>query len=489
MQKDPSPTCNFQASQTGKDVVFSYTLTVASDVDITATSAGNAPVIYVRKPGQCTSTSAANELGCNDSFGAAPTRLTLYGQQPGTYFLWVDSDFQSSGPFSLSVQLTPSQPSPMNDSCATPQLLTFNATNLATATGDTSGANNSNAPNDPSPSCSVGARQSGLDVAYQFTTAALQDVVISVARSGTMSTLAPVIYLRPQTQCASGAVVKQLCATGATFVNNRLLRLPAGTYVLWVDSNSQAQRGAFDLSVQLEPPTMAPVNETCSTATTLTPFDPTTSPVISLTATNEVATNDNSAGPPQCSAGARTSGRDVYYAYTLPAGTHQVSFAAAALGVDSTTATGGSFALTGRIGAPPNDTCATARTLLLSTATADNAIIDTTRLSTADYTSPAYGPSCSQYTEAGKDLVYAFTYTGTVAKSVTATVTPDGDFDVGLLRLEGICAPSACVALDDSGASGQEETLTWVAQPNTTYWLVVDGWVANEEGAFRLRVE
>lgn len=543
MMGDQSPTCSFGGGNS-KDVVYTYTLTTAQDVDITATAGAQPPVIFVRKPMACSSGLATDELGCNDSFGGMPSRITLLNQQPGTYFLWVDSGFAQVGAFTLSVQLTPTLPPPANDTCAGAQVLTFNASNLATAMGNTASATNGNLAADPSPTCNMGAKQGGLDVVYQFTTAALQDVTVTVTRTGT-STINPVFYLRTLANCASTSSTNELtCAAGmGAFTTQKIIRLPAGTYALWVDSTGQSERGTFDLSVQLDPPTMPPANDTCSTATVVMPFDPVTNPAITLTGTTNVASNNNTAGPnPTCSVQARNVGADVFYSYALPVGTHQVSFAIAPLtngyrpvaylenacgaaatqlaceasnggfgmtstlagftvsqtgpgtfyvGVDSNSATTGDFKMTGRIGPAPNDTCATARTILRSTPMQDNSIVDTTRVATADYSNqsmPPYAAACNQYTEAGKEVVFAYTHTGT-AGQVTATVTPDDQFDVGILRLEGTCSPSSCAALDDSGGGGAEETLTWIAQPNTTYWIVVDGWVAMEEGSFRLRIE
>jgi hypothetical protein len=129
----------------------------------------------------------------------------------------------------------------------------------------------------------------------------------------------------------------------------------------------------------------------------------------------------------------------------------------------------------------------------------DNSIVDTTRLSTNDYSvtsMPAYATACTMGTtlnSQGPDLVFAYTHTG-AAQQVTARVTPDSSFDVALARFEGTCAPTACVAMDDSSQQGFSEELTWMAMPNTTYWLVVDGWVPMNmslpgAGSFRLRIE
>ena len=537
---DPTPSCSTTVRQDGQDLVYSYTLTAPSDVDFTVTptpaGAGTlAPVIYVRR-NMCTSTLPADEALCQSQFTPGqPVSGTLINQPAGTYHLWVDSAVQTVGTFDLRVQVNPAPPPPPNDACTGAEVLSF-VGGVANASGSTAGANNSNSPTDPAPTCSPGAADLGFDVVYEFTTTALQDVTVRVTPTGTQP-LVPVFYLRSQAQCASGAINDELaCATSSTAVpvQTVLRRLPAGTYVVWVDSATVAGRGSFDLSVALQPPTPPPANDVCATATAITGWD-LANPTFTLTDSTQVASNDNAAGPnPTCSAGARTTGRDVFFTYTLdggapvpvtlavsPLSSHRsvlyVESACGAtqlgcnaatqpthlsgvtlmqgagtytVGVDSDNV-GGDFRIDGRIGAPPNDTCATARPILLSTLTQDNSIVDTNRLSVNDYsstTSPPYPPPCTTFSEAGPDVVYAYTHVG-AARSVTARVTPQSGFDVGLLRLEGSCAPASCVALDDSGAGGVTEELTWTAQTGVTYWLVVDGFSGTSVGVFRVWVE
>jgi hypothetical protein len=539
MMNDPNPSCSTTVRQDGRDVVYSYTLAATTDLDFTVTpSAGStlAPVIYVRR-NMCTSTALTDQVLCEAQFtNGMPVTGSLLSQPAGTYHLWVDSAVQSSGQFDLAVRANPSPPTPPNDECAAATMLGFTG-GVANVTGTTAGAGNSNAATDPAPTCSPGAADLGLDVAFQFTTTALQDVVVRVTPTGT-SPIVPVLYVRPQAQCTSGAVVDELaCAssTTATPVQTVLRRLPPGSYVVWVDSASTAGRGGFDLSVALQPPTPPPGNDTCATATPIGPWD-VSNPTFTLTGSTQVAANDNMAGPnPTCSAPALTAGRDVFFTYTLDAGTTlpvtlavtplsdhrtvlylestcggagQLACNAAltatalsgvtvmqgagtySIGLD-TDSVGGDYRLDGRIGAPPNDTCATARPILLTTVTQDNSIVDTNRLSVNDYstmTNPAYAAACTTFAENGPDLVYAYTHAG-AARQVTARVTPQSGFDVGLARLEGSCAPTACVALDDSGGQGTTEELSWMAMPGVTYWLVVEGYTATSLGVFRLRVE
>ncbi len=544
MVADPNPTCSMSAKQTGNDVVYSYTTTVASDVDFSVTppaGSGLSPVVYLRR-NACTSTAVADEVACLVPPAAGQALSgTLINQPAGTYWLWVDSQFSSAGRFDLDVRTAPTAPVPLNDACAAAEVLAFDG-GTALASGTTAGATNNNAPNDASPTCSAGAGDFGFDVLYQFTTAALQDVTVRVTPHAG-SALSPVVYVRPFAQCAVGTAVNELAcaaAMGTSPVQATLRRLQPGTYAVWVDGPSAQARGAFDIAVELAAPTPPPPNDTCMTAAAITGWD-LANPTFTLTGSTQFATNDNMAGPnPTCLAQARNAGRDLFYSYTLDAGSAdggalpvtlavtpvtphrsvvyleatcggptQLACNAAgnggqpsgvtvqqlagtySLGVDND-GTGGDFRLDGRIGAPPNDTCASARSITLSTAMADNSIVDTTRLSANNYSSqsmPPYAMACTGVPLTGNDLVYAFTFTGAAAQSVTATVQPETGFDIALARLEGTCAPASCVALDDSSGAGVAESLTWQAMPGTTYWLVVEGFTGANSGLFRLRVQ
>jgi hypothetical protein len=57
----------------------------------------------------------------------------------------------------------------------------------------------------------------------------------------------------------------------------------------------------------------------------------------------------------------------------------------------------------------------------------------------------------------GNDLVYS--YRATASGMVTVTLAPEASFDAVLIRLEGTCAPMACIQALDMASSGGVETL------------------------------
>ena len=104
---DPAPSCSTTARSSGRDVVYSYTLTAARDVAITVTPTSPPtpttfePVVYVRSV--CADTTVANQRACGANFTSAVSTLNLQNQPAGTYFLWVDGSSATSGTFSLTV--------------------------------------------------------------------------------------------------------------------------------------------------------------------------------------------------------------------------------------------------------------------------------------------------------------------------------------------------------------------------------------------------
>jgi hypothetical protein len=517
---DVDGTCS--GTGTTPELVYRLPLAQAADVTLSAAKAAGQgtsdPVLFVRR-GDC---DAGVELACADeTFSNGTETVTLYGQQPGDLFVFVEAWSSTNAVLTdVSVVLAPPTPPPANDTCATPQLLTF-TNGEATATGSFVLATNGNAAADPSPSCSSAARSTGRDLVYRYTLTQPQDVRLEV-RPTTANTITPVVYVRPLADCASTATTAELaCSAGtSTAVLTRLVNQPAGDYALWVDSTTAEDVG-FTLSVALLPPTLPPTNDTCATPTPLT-F---TSGVFSTTGQTLAATNDYTTLA--CTSMAGALGRDVVYAVTVPTPgpfsvvvasqssdwapvaslsatcptsgdldctTGRVGGVAGALVASADAGThyvfvdgqadGGFFRLDGRLGAPPNDTCATATPLVLSTPTVDNSVLDHTRLAVNDFTS-----GCSFTTAfAGKDLVYSFT--PATSGTVTLRAWPDSNFDVAIAVFTGTCGALTCVDVEDVGARGGPETMPLTVTAGTTYYVVVDGYgyTTPSEGFFRLEV-
>jgi hypothetical protein len=276
---DTSPSCSPTAIEDGKDLFYTYTLTTAQDVDITATPSDPTfhPAVYVRRPGACSSGLASDELGCDTSGLSAdgtPSHLVLQNQQPGTYFLIVDSTESTSGIFTLDLALSAPTPTPTNDTCASPTALTFTG-NIATITGDTTQARNDNHSTDASPTCSPSGSSTGRDLVYSYTLTTEQDVQLTATPAASNPGFEPVVYVRKPGACTSVLATDELgcVSTGSTdpgtAANLKLVRQMPGTYFVWVDSAVDT-KGAFTLDVVLSAPTPPATNETCMSPTVLT---------------------------------------------------------------------------------------------------------------------------------------------------------------------------------------------------------------------------
>ncbi len=312
---DVSPTCSPSAKQSGRDVVYQFTLAAPRDVqlDVVSTS-GSAliPATYLRK-GTCTSQLLADEVTCQATIGG--THSTLTALPAGTYFLFVDSSGGTSGGFTATVTTSAPTPAPANDSCAGAQPLVFTG-NTATATGTTFGATNSNSPTDNAPACGTDflPRRFGRDLVYAYTLLGAQDVDITVTPAAG-SAWVPTLYVRAPNQCASFSAGFELTCVAETAPHPLRVYLPnqvAGTYFLFVDSNSYAT-GAFTLSVTKRTATLPPGNDSCS-APTVVPLGAT-----GVTGDTSVATDTWSALT--YSAACRRSffdARDLVYQFTAP---------------------------------------------------------------------------------------------------------------------------------------------------------------------------
>ena len=542
---DPAPSCSYTAKDDGRDVVYRMVLSSPKDVQITASREGSStvsPVVYVRKPGACNSPNTVDELGCNSSLNGdqATANLGLRNLAAGEYFIWVDSALQTGGRFRLEVRTSDPLPIPPNDTCAGAQTLTFTG-GVAAVTGDTRGAFDSpESPLGSAPTCGNG---DGYDVVYSFQLTQPQDVIVEVTPTGASPSLRPTVYLRPLAACESGLTNDELACAAATSVGSpvtqRLSSLGAGSYALWVDSPSGAA-GSFQLEVRLETPQPPPSNDVCSGAQALS-FSNGVASVIGSTGTATNSQNGVTNTAPSCSSGAGSQGRDVVYSVTpataaplsvvvvpdpLASGFRPVVYvrnvcetnqsanqlacqetdtvghvASVTTGtltagqpysvyVDGARMGGGAFRMDARLGAPPNDTCASARTIAVTTPTQDNRILDSTNLASNDYGTNSPNPfstPCAR-TSPGRDLVFRFV--APQSRSYTATLQPDTRFDAVLYRMEGSCAPTSCVEGVDKGlSSGDPEVMTFNGVAGTTYWFVVDGYSSTTPGGFSFKVE
>jgi len=543
MPGDLVPTCSSTAADSGRDVVYTYTLLHPSDVAIRVTPTGSpatlVPVVYLRSPGHCDSLSDADELACENPGDPVPILMDLRNQPAGVYPLWVDGRVDTVGRFDVDVALSSPTLPAANDDCAHARWLAF-TNGAATETGDTSVATNGNSSGDEAPTCSQSARQTGRDTVYAFHLDATRDVTARVVPTGTPTTLAPAVYLRPLASCDSGAAASQLaCAatSDAVAVSARARNLAPGDHAVWVDSVG-GYPGRYRLEVTQSAPTPPPANDVCAGMQTVA-FDSTGQAQVSGDtgdAANSTAAGDTA---PTCSQSARQSGQDLVYGLNPGTATAMTVVVvptdgsalapvlyvrapgqcasgdpmselacdlsgAAGVPVDATLQalpggllpvwvdgsgdTSGAFVLHARAGAPPNDTCAGARTIVPGA----GPIVDSTALAQNDFSGALLlSAACSSQMTSdrfpARDLVFAFTASS--AGTVHASVRPTADYDVALLRLEGSCAPASCVQAVDPGSDGDPERMSFSVTAGQTYWLVVDGYRSDDAGGFVLTVE
>jgi hypothetical protein len=529
------PSCSATARTSGKDLLYSYTLSARSNVAVVVRPVPGStlhPVVSVR----AACAAASSELGCQAQAVVAAAQVTLNDQLPGTYFVWVDSADGTDGAFQLEVTAVPVVE---NDVCGGVQALTFTG-DTATATGDTSFATNGNVPGDQTPSCSDSARGTGRDVVYAFTLTEARDVTVAVTPTGVSPSFQPVVSVR--TSCADASrATERGCVSPLAAAQARLtlVNLPAGTYVVWVDGALDTA-GPFQLEVTTAPPTPPPANDSCAAPEALV-F---TAGMASVSSSTLQAANDNNAFDvsPTCSSSARQTGRDVVYAMTLaapqdvtltvtpssgaalnpvlyvrkasctsqllvdelvclqkvgPVTTTLTNLASGTywIWVDGAGGTSGSFTLTAALSPPTpppaNDGCAGAQALTFvgDTATLSGTTFGATNANSPSDNAPACGTSFFPR-RFGRDLVYTYTLTGAQDVDIRVSPTAGSSFVPAVyVRLPGQCtsfgagSEVACMAQTQPG----EARLYLPNQVAGTYSLFVDS-NSYDTGGFTLTV-
>lgn len=217
------------------DVVFSFTLTEASDVLLSVD--GGDSYVYVSLQRACGDTSS--ELRCGSSFRISYFQRAL---EAGTYYVVVSSwDVLT---FLIRVDAEPAGPPEPGDSCDNPVELTVpgHLEQDLTRMGD-----------DFSIRCA--SWMDGADAVYTFELSEPQDVTIDVASA----TISPYVALQTVCDDASTFVV---CDSGWPF-HRTLGAVPAGRYYLWVEASSA---GRYSVDVSTAPPSPPPENDLCSGA-------------------------------------------------------------------------------------------------------------------------------------------------------------------------------------------------------------------------------
>lgn len=225
----------------------------------------------------------------------------------GVYYLEVSSPLASAGgPFTLQVALSaPVYPVPPNDMCATAYAIGGGtSSNYFGAAGDTRGAHD-----DAAGTCGGAG---GNDIAYQI------PLPPGVGRARLDLTLAPGIasydpVLWAQTACGATEIA---CANASGPGKPESLALLVSSSsappIIWVDG-AGGTAGPTDLTAHF---TVTPANDTCAGATAIG----------STTSTGTFASSGDLYAAFQDGTCAGVAGPDLFYAVSVPSGSHAVQF-------------------------------------------------------------------------------------------------------------------------------------------------------------------
>jgi hypothetical protein len=489
MFNDTFGTC--AAAGTSPDRVYSFTTGATLDLRATMSTSESSfrPLLYLRN-----STCAGSERSCAIAPAAGQNALLKSSALPaGTYFLFADGAVNTTGPYSLSVELNAPVAGESCSGGAKPLTFSGGATGTATETGNTTLAFN-----DSFGSC-VSAGTSS-DRVYTFTTSSVLNLRAVATTSS--STFQPVLYLR--TTCAAGQrqCVAATAAGGSATLND--LSLPIGTYFLWIDGANNTE-GPFSLAVDLTPP---PVGDTCSNPKPLTFSNGPAGGTVSDTASTLTFANDsqgscgggsapdhiysfttNALLDLRASVSTTTSGYQpvLYLRNAACAGAERLcTFAASAgataslatpnlpagtyfLWVDGGGAVGGNFTLNASLTAPVvGDTCASPKTLGFTNGQAGGTVSEP-----GDTTTYFHDTTGTCSTGLHPDAIYTFTTNATLDLRVTATPTSSA------LQPSVYLRSSSCTGVQQgcglATAPGSAGTLAIGALAAGTYYLVVDG--------------
>ena len=397
-------------------------------------------------------------------------------------------------------------PAPGNDACGGAIALSFSG-GAVSVTGDTTYATNSGT--------SLNCLGTGKDVVYSFALSEPRNVDITLDMAAGVHA---VVHLRSACDDRDTEVG---CSDAAGSASLHFDALEPGTYYLWVDSYGSAW-GEYTLTVR-----QTVVNSICSGAIAI-------SAETTVAGSTFDATNDFGSGAPSaaCANGFYgLDGKDVVYSYTpasdgvfrvrlspvptfdaalwiMPAPCDGAAARCGALDDDGSKGAPEELLIAGLAGqtyfividawspteaggftlaidSPANDACDGAIPVLQKGV----ALKASTAGAANDYNRASASSACSRNWP-GPDVVFA--YVPTTADTFTVSITNvEAGFDVAVLATTGGCGDSAtCAGSRDSYIGGRDETLSITTPtPNTTYFIVVDGYTAGDAGAFTIRVD
>lgn len=234
----------------GRDVVYSFTLSTPSDVQVSATPINESnvvPVIYLRS--DCDDMSAQFICNSPDTLAGIDTAMINAKALPaGTWFLWIDDfapeDESLGGPLAISILAAPVT-TPSNDRCTNAFPMPPFSANSTMVEGSTKGT----AKDGPFSVCAV----AGGDLFYSFTLERDSGVLITLSSTGTSDAYVPAFQLvescdeetQEELYCANSVV-----AGHPTAAVKKIPSLTRGTYYIAV-SSTDLHPGEFQLHIDL----------------------------------------------------------------------------------------------------------------------------------------------------------------------------------------------------------------------------------------------
>ena len=279
----------------GPDRVYSITLTTpqALTIDLTSGSPADYKPVVTLYDGQAAGCLPSDLLGCTVDSTSAPHRLVTGVLGAGTYYLVVDGESGTSGPFTLDVRGSPGEGCGLLPDLLPQQPVTYISGTTSGRTGEMTAT----------------CGGSGPDVAYAFSGAMVGSTFRAALSMGDSHSI---VYLRAPGVLCPVMGMEVACENSQRNIpaNLNVAIGLTGQYTLWVDSETSAQAGPYDLTVAWNG---APLpGDSCSTPIALGVLArPTTMSLLGSTvgATSDVATSS-------CGS---VSGPDIGYVFTTTA--------------------------------------------------------------------------------------------------------------------------------------------------------------------------
>jgi hypothetical protein len=481
---DYAPTCMYYA---GYDTFYTFTLTEPRKITLDLVATSGYPTLALALMTTCGD--AGSELNCIEaSYWEGSAHIERNFLDAGTY--WIAADITEEVTYTLSVTFAAPIYPPANDRCDGA---------IDVSAGGYFVGNLMESYRDYTTSCSLSTY---TDVAYRFTTTALQDVTLDLSPIGAAADMALAVV----TDCST--MTSEVRCRSGNPAGFTMRSLPAGTYYVIVSGTlhgSGTVRGRYLLDVAFGPPTPVPPNDSClgaqdisaggtvigSTLGTFDDYDTDCGPsnyydavyVFTLASPADVILNvdpdvstevalelERTCGSPASLLDCTSSTLGEMYAHSVPAGTYY-------LVVDTGVETDFNMSVTF---GPPTSICDTAEVINIDLSGGTFTWTDSG--STVGMGDDFSSISCYSYAE---DVVYRMVVPSRAVVTVE-DITPTS-FDT-VLHIRSLCdSESSELYCNDDGGSCSLCSLISATYEAGTYFVIQDGY-STSSGSYTLSV-